>query len=187
MAMIRYALLVAQVCTLNILVNPLFVLLIVTSNSTISFMYHKPLNLALIHRITSDNDVFFELHPNYFFVKDRESRRTLLQGRSKGGLYPLLRDSTTPSLVNQTLSANKASKLRWHALLGHPSTSIVRFVLNKNSLPSSSESSEELVCDSCQLAKSHQLPYPIYSSASKAPLELIFSDVWGPACDYWQV
>jgi hypothetical protein len=137
-------------------------------------MYHKPLNLAFIHRITSDNDVFFELHPNYFFIKDRESRRTLLQGRSKGGLYPLLRDSTTPSLVNQTLSANKASKLRWHALLGHPSTSIVRFVLNKNSLPSSSESSEELVCDSCQLAKSHQLPYPIYSSASKAPLELIF-------------
>jgi len=39
------------------------------------------------------------------------------------------------------------------------------------------------VCDSCQRAKSHQLPYPSSSSESSAPLALIFSDVWGPACD----
>jgi hypothetical protein len=75
-------------------------------------------NLASVYRIASDNDVFFELHPNYFFIKDRESRRTLLQGRSKGGLYPLPHDSTTPSSIKQTLSANKASKLRWHDSLG---------------------------------------------------------------------
>jgi hypothetical protein len=87
-------------------------------------------NLAFVHRISSDNNVFFELHPNYFFIKDRESRRTLLQGRSKGGLYLLPHDSTTPPSVKQTLSANKVSKSRWHARLGHPSTSIVRFVLN---------------------------------------------------------
>jgi hypothetical protein len=33
------------------------------------------------------------------------------------------------------------------------------------------------------MAKSHQLPYPKSSSQSSFPLELIFSDVWGPACD----
>jgi histone deacetylase 1/2 len=37
------------------------------------------------------------------------------------------------------------------------------------------------VCDSCQQAKSHQLPYPISTSVSTVPLQLIFSDVWGPA------
>jgi hypothetical protein len=37
--------------------------------------------------------------------------------------------------------------------------------------------------NACQQTKSHQLLYPISTSASKAPLELIFSDVWGPACD----
>jgi histone deacetylase 1/2 len=36
------------------------------------------------------------------------------------------------------------------------------------------------VCDSCQKAKSHQLPYPISNSVSTVPLEQIFSDVWGP-------
>jgi hypothetical protein len=35
------------------------------------------------------------------------------------------------------------------------------------------------VCDACACAKAHQLPYQF----SSAPLELIFSDVWGPAID----
>jgi histone deacetylase 1/2 len=37
------------------------------------------------------------------------------------------------------------------------------------------------VCDSCQKAKSHQLPYPLLDNVSKAPLDLIHSDIWGPA------
>jgi histone deacetylase 1/2 len=39
------------------------------------------------------------------------------------------------------------------------------------------------VCDACQRAKSHQLPYPKSTSISNHPLELVFSDVWGPAPD----
>jgi hypothetical protein len=37
------------------------------------------------------------------------------------------------------------------------------------------------ICDACQKGKSHQLPYPKSSSVSTTPLELVFSDVWGPA------
>jgi hypothetical protein len=37
------------------------------------------------------------------------------------------------------------------------------------------------VCDACQRTKSHQLPFSKSFSVSKAPLELIFSYVWGPA------
>jgi len=33
------------------------------------------------------------------------------------------------------------------------------------------------------MAKSHQLPYPKSTSISSAPLQLVFSDVWGPAPD----
>jgi hypothetical protein len=40
-------------------------------------------NLASVHKITSDNNIFFELHHDFFFIMDRESRKTLLQGRSK--------------------------------------------------------------------------------------------------------
>jgi histone deacetylase 1/2 len=39
------------------------------------------------------------------------------------------------------------------------------------------------VCDACQQAKSHQLPYPKSTSESQFPLDLVFSDVWGPAPD----
>jgi hypothetical protein len=44
---------------------------------------------ASVHRINSDNNVFLEFHPNFFLVKDRETKTTLHQGRCEGGLYPL--------------------------------------------------------------------------------------------------
>jgi len=53
-------------------------------------------------------------------------------------------------------------------------------VLNKNKLPFVPESNKESICDACQKGKSHQLPYPKSTSVSRAPLELVFSDVWGP-------
>ena len=37
------------------------------------------------------------------------------------------------------------------------------------------------ICNACQQGKSHQLPYPRSTSVSTRPLELVFSDVWGPA------
>jgi histone deacetylase 1/2 len=58
---------------------------------------------------------------------------------------------------------------------------VVQQVLNKFCLPYSKSSSVETICDSCQKAKSHQLAYPISTSVSTAPLQQIFSDVWGRA------
>ena len=36
-------------------------------------------------------------------------------------------------------------------------------------------------CDACQQGKSHQLSYLKSTSVSTSPLDLVFSDVWGPA------
>jgi hypothetical protein len=61
-------------------------------NLKLNHILHVPQssrNLASIHQITSDNNVFFVLHPNFFFIKNQESMRTLLQGRFKGGSLPL--------------------------------------------------------------------------------------------------
>jgi hypothetical protein len=109
-------------------------------------------------------------------------RRILLRGRSEGGLYPLPRNTSSTVHVKQVFSSNKTPQSRWHSHLGHPSSSIVRFVLSKNSLPFVSDVPLDHVCDTCQQTKSHQLPYPKSSSTSKAPIELIFSDICGPAC-----
>jgi hypothetical protein len=57
-------------------------------------------------------------------------------------------------------------------------------VVSKNNLPCVSDPLLDVMCDACQQTKSHQLPYPKSTSVSTAPLELIFSDVWGLACNF---
>jgi histone deacetylase 1/2 len=54
-------------------------------------------------------------------------------------------------------------------------------VLRDNKLPFVSDGSSESVCDSCQKAKSHQLSFFGSNKVSAGPLDLIHSDVWGPA------
>jgi hypothetical protein len=60
---------------------------------------------------------------------------------------------------------------------------VVQRVVKEFSLPCQLNSNKELVCGPCQQGKSHQLPYPKSVSMSRQSLELIFSDVWGPAPD----
>jgi hypothetical protein len=54
-------------------------------------------------------------------------------------------------------------------------------VIRDNKLPFVDDSSSEYVCDSCQRAKSHQLPYFASNKITTTLFELIHSDVWGPA------
>jgi hypothetical protein len=96
-------------------------------------------------------------------------------GKVEKGLYPL------KSLEKQVCFVTKPSQARWHSHLGHPSLQIVRHVLGHNNLPVSNESFATEVCDAYQQGKNHQLPYPTSVSVSTVPLELVFSDVWGPA------
>jgi histone deacetylase 1/2 len=138
-------------------------------------------NLASVHRLTSDNNVLVEFHPNRFLIKDRVTKRIIHQGRREGGLYPLRLQSGEAKSRKQVLATIKPSTSRWHSRLGHPSFPIVERVVKNNGLPCVSDESPSSVCDSCLKAKSHQLPYPKSTSVSHAPLNLIFSDVWGPA------
>ena len=140
---------------------------------------HK--SLVSVHRLTSDNNAFLEFHPNYFLIKDQATRQVLHRGRCKQGLYPLQCRSSQDFSQKQVYGVNKPSSSVWHSRLGHPVFSIVNRVLRENKLSYVSNKDKDTICDSCQKAKSHQLPYPISTSISKNPLDLIFSDVWGAA------
>jgi hypothetical protein len=72
--------------------------------------------------------VFFEYHPYWFFIKDRATRNTILEGRCVVGM-------TKPSVE------------LWHSRLGHPSFNIVDYVLKNNELPFVQEASSGSVCD----------------------------------------
>jgi transposase InsO family protein len=139
---------------------------------------HK--NLCSVNRLARDNNVFLEFHPHHFSIKEQVTKKILHTGRCEGGLYPL-KPSPTSSQNKQVLSAVKPSAALWHHRLGHASSRVVQQVLSRHALPVSHESNNARVCDACQLGKSHQLPYPRFTSTSSHPLDLIFSDVWGPA------
>jgi histone deacetylase 1/2 len=138
-------------------------------------------SLLSTSRLARDNHAFVEYWPNSFSIKYQDTREVLLQGRCVDGLYPLPSSSTSPP-GRHAHGAAKSSSSLWHRRLGHPSSVVVRQVLRDNEIPFS-ETNKESVCDACQMAKSHQLPYPKSSSVSTSPLELVFSDVWGPASE----
>jgi histone deacetylase 1/2 len=132
-------------------------------------------SLLSVKKLTRDNNVFVEFHPDDVFVKDRDSREVVLSGRSQGELYPI----GAPPL--QVFSSVRVSSAKWHCRLGHPASPVVQHVLHRHALPIVPSNKNNLVCDTCQQGKSHQLPFPVSTHVIKTPLELIYSDVWGPA------
>jgi hypothetical protein len=136
-------------------------------------------NLVSVHRLTKDNSAFIEFHPDFFLIKDQDTRRTILRGPCHRGLYPLSTDSS----LKQANAVDKPTVSKWHNRLGHPSLPMVTKVIDNNNLSCSSVSNKKSVCDACQQAKSHQLPYSRSVSSTSFPLELVHSDVWGPAVE----
>jgi hypothetical protein len=151
-------------------------------NFTLQSLLHVPQiekNLISVNQFTKDNNVFIEFHPYCFRVKDLRTGTLLLQGPSKGGLYPWP-TSLPPRLSNHALVGEKVSLDQWHHRFGHPAFKIVRRVLLSKQLPVLSNKSVH-VCPACQQGKSHRLHFPPSASVSPSPLSLLFMDVWGPA------
>lgn len=140
--------------------------------------------LISIACLCHDNRVFVEFHSTHFFVKDLQSRTILLQGLLDGGLYKL----SLPSDSSDFASSNGSSAaflssfqdmFLWHRRLDHPSFTIVRKVLKDCNFLFRSSSSQ--FCNSCQVAKSHRLSFPVSTSRSVEPFALVYYDLWGPS------
>jgi hypothetical protein len=132
-------------------------------------------NLVSIHRLAVDNSIFVEFHP-FFLIKDQKTKTVLLKGRCIGGMYPLPLDE-----IKQACSAARCPISTWHIRLGQASNRVVEQIIRMHNLVSLQKSMNNSICDACQQAKSYQLPYSNSMSNSKFPLELVYSDVWGPA------
>ncbi|RVX16039.1 Retrovirus-related Pol polyprotein from transposon RE1 [Vitis vinifera] len=167
-----------------------------TDKVTIVMVFHVPFisaNLISVAKFCSDNNALIEFRSNSFFVKDVHTKKVLAQGQLENGLYrfPVLNskkvafvgatNSSTFYSHNSSIFDNKV-KL-WHHRLGHASTDIVTQIMqscnvsfekNKNTVCST-------VCSSCQLVKSHRLPTHLSLSCTSKPLELVHTDLWGPA------
>lgn len=93
---------------------------------------------------------------------------------NKHGLYQL------PSLSKAYLVTNKSDSFNlWHSRLGHPYSKTLRTIVKENQLSISSKSSSP--CSSYFLGKFAKLPFASVEHSTKAPFEIIHSDVWGPS------
>jgi hypothetical protein len=109
-------------------------------------------HLLSVHKFSHDNDAFFEYHSWHCSLKDRQSRKVLLEGRCESGLYPI--KPSDAATLDQALLCRSTSHAQCR--LGHPSSQIVQSILCLNNISCASESSSS-VCNVCQLSKSYQL------------------------------
>jgi len=89
--------------------------------------------------------------------------------------------SSVPSIPQAYWSpCISASADLWHRRLGHPTSRIFQFLVSKNKIICK-DKCLNFQCQSCPLGKSSCLSLRPTGHKTSAPLELIFSDVWGPA------
>lgn len=117
-------------------------------------------------------------------IQDAVTQETLLTGRIRDGLYqfsvPVVSHSSNVdpfvahSQVPRSIEDCSVFAL-WHNRLGHPSTSVVKTILNKCNVVSSKNSFDG-ICTACQKGRSHKLPFSP-STTSYSPFELVVSDL----------
>lgn len=132
-------------------------------------------------------------------MKSQVTNHVLLEGKFRKGLYAFDNIALKSSLFsstqcNKNMSCNVAQSCNneavaksvgdvhslWHARLGHAYTKTVSKVLkicnissNCNKIPS--------VCKGCCMGRSHKLSFVYSTTVYDQPLQLIYSDIWGPS------
>ncbi|WVY96943.1 hypothetical protein V8G54_029094 [Vigna mungo] len=130
-------------------------------------MQQKILSVSQLTKQTNSAIVFL---PNSFYVKNLQTGQITHNGSCVDGLYLWPANSSSVHSVRTDSSAS------WHHRLGHPSSSIFTFIQQHFSLGSNKFQQSD--CNSCQINKSHKLPFNESTLKSSYPLEIIFSDVW---------
>ncbi|KAG8503604.1 hypothetical protein CXB51_001615 [Gossypium anomalum] len=124
-------------------------------------------NLMSVGQFARDNTVYFEFYPFMCFVKDIQTRNTLLVGHMHEGLYRF--DVSKPSLPATRVTSSSVSahlctaqysspKELWHRRLGHPCSSVLDVVL-RNCNISFDNNIVSSVCSACQIGKAYKLPF----------------------------
>lgn len=139
-------------------------------------------NLISVFQFCNSNKTSVEFFPSYFVVKDLTTGAHLIRGRSRNNVYewPTMRKKSM--IVQRACVGIKTSFDVWHNRLGHPSSKILKYLVSNKILPiESSRSCSSFFCDSCLCNKSHRLSFGVSSLSSRGPLDLIYTDVWGPS------
>ena len=87
--------------------------------------------------------------------------------------------STVPNVSCNKVNNELYTFELWHNRLGQASKHVVSHILRHCKIPFSNKMLVD-VCKTCCLGKAHRLPSHPSSTTYNFPLELIFTDLWGP-------
>jgi histone deacetylase 1/2 len=162
-------------------------------------------NLMSVSQFARDNSVYFEFHADYCVVKSQANNAVLLKGNvGTDGLYkfpdlniqpsqpasnfsldnkPLIASVHNTSIqCNSMQNLSSSSKYLWHLRLGHPNEHVLKLVLNQCNLSFNNTNKDfSTFCTACCMGKAHRLHSPSSTTTYTQPLELVFSDLWGPS------
>ena len=144
-------------------------------------------NLLSIHKLCKDNNYACYFDSNKFIIQDLSSGKVLYKGLSENGLYPIHSNHSSVQTLaaSPSMSAFLSTKNKWqlwHHKLGHPSDRVLVSALpNLSSCISIKNKHVQHHCKHCLIGKMHKLPFESSQFHSTQPLELVHSDVWGPA------
>ncbi|CAL2246759.1 unnamed protein product [Prunus armeniaca] len=102
---------------------------------------------------------------------NRKSSTPLVVSNANGTPYPV--DNLTGTMIGYGTRQGKLYYLDW------ASDSEVKG--GQAFTTSGTHPEGNFTCDTCELAKSHCVPFPLSSNKSLVPFSLVHSDVWGPA------
>lgn len=133
-------------------------------------------NLLFVHQLCVDNMVSVEFDKHKVKIRDITTKEVIAEGRKEASLYQLpMRITRHPKV----LSSERISSNRWHARLGHLHEQAVKQLINKSVISSNYKTMSD--CDFCLRNKSSSLPHKVNNRVYAAPLDLIYTNIWGPA------
>lgn len=117
-------------------------------------------NLLSVHKPVKDNEVAVTFTNDGCTVKDKGTGRVLMQRPPRQGLYPMNNGTQTkvPQVHVAFTSCAESDFLQWHFKLGHPSSKVLRQVLNNCNV--NVIINDNFVCEAFQYGKSKLLSFP---------------------------
>lgn len=117
------------------------------------------------------------------FIEDpNDHMKILATGERKGRMFRLTTQHSHEA--NAARTKPNVNEL-WHQRLGHTNYNFIQHMANQNMVeglpPGIKFLEKDHVCDACVRGKLSRSSFPTSQNRSSAPLEIVHSDVWGPA------
>jgi len=152
-------------------------------------------NLLSVAKFLADNQCCTTFYPSYCVFQDLSTKLSVAVGKQASGLYtvdPSSRDTASSHTVavskdfspinssanvpsNNSVACHSESLDVLHARLGQTSFSKMQHIPSCKPLLSKSFS-----CDTCVMAKLHELPFNKSYISTTHPFQLAHMDLWGP-------